>query len=64
MGNDVGTREVMYKGKSAMSGEYVVEDVKGEDDEIFRRLIFMSNQSVIQSEAQIKFGKYEILWIR
>lgn len=62
LGNDVGTREVIYKGKSELSGEYIVEDVKGEANETFRRLIFLNNQFIIQSEAQLKIGKHEILF--
>lgn len=58
MGNDVGKREVIHKGHSELSGEFVVEDVLGADDETFRRLIFLNNQFVIQSEAQLKTGTF------
>lgn len=59
MGNDVGKREIVYKGKSDLSGEFVVEDVLGADDDTFRRLIFLNNQFVIQSEAQLTLGKMD-----
>lgn len=61
MGNDVGKREIIYKGKSDLSGEFIVEDVLGADDETFRRLIFLNNQFVIQSEAQLILGKMAFL---
>lgn len=45
---------------SDSTGEYVVEEVEEEDDGkpvILRRLIFLSNPNVIQSEARMKNGK-------
>lgn len=52
--------------KSDLSGDYIIEEVKGNDNKIFRRLIFLSNQFVIQSEALVKvcmhhFDSTEIL---
>lgn len=44
---------------SDSTGEYVVEEVEEEDDGkpvILRRLIFLSNPNVIQSEARMKNG--------
>lgn len=44
---------------SDSTGEYVVEEVEEEDDGkpvILRRLIFLSNPNVIQSEARMKKG--------
>ncbi|XP_053325857.1 eEF1A lysine and N-terminal methyltransferase [Spea bombifrons] len=52
-GADIGIRTVQYRGKSQLSGEYVVEDVKGDGTSYFRRLIFLSNQNVVQSEARL-----------
>ncbi|KAM4023480.1 eEF1A lysine and N-terminal methyltransferase isoform 2-T2 [Anomaloglossus baeobatrachus] len=52
-GGDIGIRTVQYRGRSEMSGEYVVEDVRGDGTSYFRRLIFLSNQNVVQSEARL-----------
>lgn len=57
LGHDVGKREIIYKGKSELSGDFIVEEVTGRDNKIFRRLVFLSNQFVIQSEALVKTGK-------
>lgn len=51
VGADVGTRKVVYKGTSELSGDFVIEDVTVDEKKTYRRLIFLSNQSVIQSEA-------------
>lgn len=55
VGDDLGSREAVYKGSSSFSGEFIVEDVSIENDR-FRRLIFLNNQAVIQSEAKLKCG--------
>ncbi|XP_055375770.1 eEF1A lysine and N-terminal methyltransferase homolog [Condylostylus longicornis] len=54
VGPDVGKRELVAKGNSQFSGEYRIEDVEYEGGKIYRRLVFMSNQNVIQSEALIQ----------
>ena len=55
----VGDRVERSRGRSEISGEFVVEDVQvGKDT--FRRLVFMNNRNLTQSEAKIKSGK-EIL---
>lgn len=59
LGSDVGSREIVYKGTSSFSGDFVVEDVQSEN-KLYRRLIFLNNQSVIQSEALLKAGKKKI----
>lgn len=51
VGADIGTRKVVHKGTSNISGDFVIEDVTVDEKKTYRRLIFMSNQSVIQSEA-------------
>ncbi|RLU27174.1 hypothetical protein DMN91_000974 [Ooceraea biroi] len=51
---DIGTRTIWYQGESNISGPFVVEDVK--DYEV-RRLIFLNNPYVIQSEARLKEAK-------
>nr|XP_014345432.1 PREDICTED: methyltransferase-like protein 13 isoform X2 [Latimeria chalumnae] len=53
MGGDIGIRIVQHSGTSQLSGDYVVEDVKGEDGKFFRRLVFLSNMNVVQSEARL-----------
>ncbi|XP_067845854.1 eEF1A lysine and N-terminal methyltransferase [Heptranchias perlo] len=53
VGGDIGVRTVQYRGTSDMSGEYVIEDVKGEDGNYFRHLIFLSNVNVVQSETKL-----------
>ncbi|XP_067001304.2 eEF1A lysine and N-terminal methyltransferase homolog [Anabrus simplex] len=57
VGSDVGRREVCYRGFSEMSGEFVVEEVEGDGGQLFRRLIFLNNQGVVQSEARLKILK-------
>ncbi|XP_074858669.1 eEF1A lysine and N-terminal methyltransferase isoform X1 [Carettochelys insculpta] len=53
VGGDIGVRTVQHRDTSAMSGEYVIEDVKGDHMCYFRRLIFLSNRNVVQSEARL-----------
>ncbi|MEE6496117.1 hypothetical protein FKM82_002233 [Ascaphus truei] len=55
-GGDIGTRTIQHRGRSELSGEYVVEDVRGEGTSYFRRLIFLNNQNVVQSEARLLPG--------
>jgi len=51
-GGDVGLRQERCRGKSQMSGEFVVEDVSV-NGEIYRRLVFFNNPKLIQSESRI-----------
>ena len=51
--DDVGDRTERCRGKSELSGEFVVEDVSA-NGELFRRLIFFNNKKLIQSEAKLK----------
>lgn len=60
LGSDVGTRRIVHKGTSEMSGEFVVEDVTTDDKKTYRRLIFLNNQSVIQSEARLQQVKKKV----
>ncbi|XP_044295229.1 eEF1A lysine and N-terminal methyltransferase isoform X1 [Varanus komodoensis] len=53
VGGDIGIRTIQHRDTSPFSGEYVIEDVKGEDTRYFRRLIFLSNRNVVQSEARL-----------
>ncbi|XP_007433820.1 methyltransferase-like protein 13 isoform X1 [Python bivittatus] len=50
---DIGIRTIQHHDTSPFSGEYVIEDVKGDDACYFRRLIFLSNRNVVQSEARL-----------
>ncbi|MGH0178589.1 UNVERIFIED_CONTAM: hypothetical protein FKN15_077575 [Acipenser sinensis] len=51
VGGDLGERSVMHRGSSTLSGDFVVEDVRGEEGRLYRRLVFLSNSSVVQSES-------------
>lgn len=53
VGNDINKRAIKHRGTSEMSGKFVVEDVDC-DSQIHRRLIFLSNDRVIQSSARLK----------
>lgn len=56
IGEDLGSRVVLHEGYSELSGDYVVEDVDGDGGQKFRRLIFLSNKNVVQSEARLISG--------
>ncbi|NWT11045.1 MET13 protein, partial [Vireo altiloquus] len=53
VGGDIGVRTVRHCDTSPLSGEYVVEDVKGDGSFYFRRLVFLRNRNVVQSEARL-----------
>ncbi|KAM3840217.1 eEF1A lysine and N-terminal methyltransferase isoform 2-T2 [Vipera latastei] len=50
---DIGIRTIQHSDTSPFSGEYVIEDVKGDGACYFRHLIFLSNRNVVQSEARL-----------
>lgn len=54
IGNDIGSRKVCKRGHSKMSGDYIVEEVTGDGNVVYRRLVFLSNQNIVQSEAKLK----------
>ncbi|XP_054742022.1 eEF1A lysine and N-terminal methyltransferase homolog [Anastrepha obliqua] len=54
LGADVGKRETLVSGLSKISGEFRIEEVEGNEGKVFRRLIFLNNQFVVQSEALVK----------
>nr|XP_026490448.1 methyltransferase-like protein 13 [Vanessa tameamea] len=56
LGSDVGRRVRVRAGRSAVSGEFVVEDVDV-DGAAHRRLVFLANQFLVQSEARLKTVK-------
>uniref|UniRef100_UPI0037E8E8F7 eEF1A lysine and N-terminal methyltransferase n=1 Tax=Semicossyphus pulcher TaxID=241346 RepID=UPI0037E8E8F7 len=53
VGGDLGWREEVSRGASELSGEYCVENVRGEDGELYRRLVFLSNAALVQSESRL-----------
>uniref|UniRef100_A0A8D2P5B7 eEF1A lysine and N-terminal methyltransferase n=1 Tax=Zosterops lateralis melanops TaxID=1220523 RepID=A0A8D2P5B7_ZOSLA len=53
VGGDIGVRAVRHCASSPLSGDFVVEDVKGDGTCYFRRLIFLQNRNVVQSEARL-----------
>ncbi|XP_077572794.1 eEF1A lysine and N-terminal methyltransferase [Stigmatopora nigra] len=53
VGGDLGWREEVSRGVSEHTGEYCVENVKGEDGELYRRLVFLSNAALVQSESRL-----------
>ncbi|XP_041791775.1 eEF1A lysine and N-terminal methyltransferase isoform X1 [Chelmon rostratus] len=53
VGGDLGWREEVSRGVSELSGEYCVENVRGEDGELYRRLVFLSNTALVQSESRL-----------
>ncbi|XP_069356733.1 eEF1A lysine and N-terminal methyltransferase homolog [Maniola hyperantus] len=56
LGSDVGRRVKVHEGSSKVSGDYVVEDVDVEGT-TYRRLVFLDNQFLVQSEAKLKTVK-------
>ncbi|XP_047349275.1 eEF1A lysine and N-terminal methyltransferase homolog isoform X1 [Vespa velutina] len=50
---DIGARTICFEGESKISGSFVVEETE-EDEHTLRRLIFLNNPYVIQSEARLK----------
>ena len=53
----MGKRVEKKRGHSEFSGDYVIEDVTQENEPTLRRLVFLNNQNVIQSEAKLQYGK-------
>ncbi|XP_028174754.1 eEF1A lysine and N-terminal methyltransferase homolog isoform X3 [Ostrinia furnacalis] len=56
LGSEVGRRVKVHEGTSPISGPFVVEDVDV-DGETHRRLVFLDNQFLVQSEAKLKSVK-------
>ncbi|KAJ7986566.1 hypothetical protein DPEC_G00341200 [Dallia pectoralis] len=53
VGGELGWREVVSRGTSDLSGKYSVEDVRGEDGQLYRRLVFLGNEGLVQSESRL-----------
>ncbi|XP_050420296.1 eEF1A lysine and N-terminal methyltransferase [Adelges cooleyi] len=49
----LGDRKIIMEDKSEFSGNYVVEEVVGQTNEVFRRLVFLNMPHIIQSEAKL-----------
>jgi spermidine synthase/ubiquinone/menaquinone biosynthesis C-methylase UbiE len=49
----LGARNIVHQGTSPLSGAFFVEEVQ-EDGETLRRLVFLSNTNVIQSEVKMQ----------
>jgi len=58
----LGERKIIMENKSEHSGNYVIEEVVGQNDETFRRLVFLNMPHIIQSETKllIENGKIKI----
>lgn len=54
---DDDSRNILTRDESLFSGKFIVEDVV-ENDEHYRRLIFLSRGNVIQSEVKLRKGKF------
>ena len=56
LGDDLGSRVVLYEGHSSVSGGYVVEECEGGGGETVRRLIFTSTPHLAQTEVRMVQG--------
>jgi len=67
LGTQVDHRKEIHRDQSASTGEYVIEEVEEDDDAgkktLLRRLIFLSNPNVIQSEARLSKGKVDLKYL-
>ena len=57
VGEDLGCRVERYRSSSKFSGDYIVEDISQDGVPHLRRLIFLNNQNVVQSEAKLNPSK-------
>lgn len=49
----LGDRKIIMESKSDHSGNFVIEEVAGQADEVFRRLVFLDMPHIIQSETKL-----------
>lgn len=54
LGDDLGTHTIVHRDTSPISGSYVVEEFTGEEGVQVRRLVFLSNPLLAQTEVQMK----------
>ena len=59
IGDDIGHREVRYRGNSPLTGDFVVEDVTDGED-VYRRLVFLSGVVLVQSQSRLIKGDHEV----
>lgn len=58
LGPDVGRREILFECESKFNGRIAIEDAYTDQEGVkFRRLVFLSNEFVVQSESQVKSVK-------
>lgn len=57
VGEDIGNRTLMRHGTLGVTGDYSVEDVS-EGGKRFRRLVFMSMRTAVQSEVRLQLKKF------
>ncbi|CAG5116730.1 unnamed protein product [Candidula unifasciata] len=57
IGEDIGKRFPVAQGRSDTSGDYLIEDVELNGGQLFRRLVFLSNKNVVQSEARMTHAR-------
>lgn len=60
IGEDIGKRFPVAQGRSDTSGDYLIEDVELNGGQLFRRLVFLSNKNVVQSEARMTHGNWHL----
>ncbi|CAL4069158.1 unnamed protein product, partial [Meganyctiphanes norvegica] len=53
VGENLGSRDIRHQGESNFSGPFVIEDISFSKGTKFRRMIFLNNQNVVQSEAKL-----------
>ncbi|KAL8562381.1 hypothetical protein ACOMHN_066095 [Nucella lapillus] len=53
IGKDIGHRQVRHRGHSDLSGDYIIEDAEGDGGQRLRRLLFLTNQNLVQSEVRL-----------
>ena len=60
LGEGLGSRVVLYEGASVFTGRYVIEEGEEEEEEgggRIRRLVFLSNPGLAQTEVKVVSGK-------
>ena len=55
LGDEVSVCSTVHTGHSEFSGDFTVEDVNIEQ-EIYRRLVFLNNKHLVQSETRLIKG--------
>ena len=53
IGEDLGYREVRFRGNSDFSGEFIVEDSRNDEGAVVRRLLFLSTKDSVQTEVRL-----------